>query len=306
MKYKILPKGAILLFLVLFGIQLSCGGPRIGETADTLYKVTEGVDIYYDLKKPEEKYFLPYVLSEISGLSFVDENKVACIEDEGGRVFIYDFKEKKIVHSIRFSNAGDFEGVEYVNGEYFVLESDGDIYRFDHTDKKEIESKKIETVLSRDNDTEGLGYDPKSGNLLIACKDNGDTKVDKVKGKAVYAFNLNSEKIIKSVRFEIWSKDIKEFLEANKDFQYEENKIKFEPSAIAYHPIHDAYYVLASRGKMLLVLNENGSIIASYPIAPQILSQPEGIAFSPNGDMYISSEGEGDRGYIIRFSMQRR
>jgi uncharacterized protein YjiK len=97
---------------------------------------------------------------------------------------------------------------------------------------------------------------------------------------------------------------MKRFFEVNKNTAYEEKRINFRPSGIAWHPIQDKYYVLAHVGKILLVVNKQGEIEASYPISPRLLGQPEGICFAPNGDMFISSEGEGDKGYILKFEME--
>jgi uncharacterized protein YjiK len=33
-----------------------------------------------------------------------------------------------------------------------------------------------------------------------------------------------------------------------------------------------------------------------------MLKQPEGICFAPEGDLYISSEGRGADGFILRFA----
>ncbi len=290
-----------------FSVLSGCTTPTpFGQQADSLYLVIGQAEYYYDLKKPDEKHFLPYVLSEISGLSYLGKNKVATVEDEGGRVYFYDLKKREIYHSIQFWRPGDFEGVEVVGDELFVLESDGDLYRFPYTDEKEIKSKQIETPLSRDNDTEGLGYDPVSGRLLIACKEDEDIKGYNAKGKAIYAFDIEKQKLIKDARFEIQMKDLASFLKSNKQSDYDEKKIKFEPSAIAYHPIQKLFYVLASVGKLLIVIDEKGDIKYTYPIAPRVLNQPEGICFASNGDLYISSEGEGDRGYILKYEMKKR
>ncbi len=284
-----------------------CSGPTaFGSQADSLFLVNEGSSIYYDLKDPVEKYFLPYVLSEISGLSFLKDQQLITIEDEGNRAFIYDLTKKDIVHSIKFGNPGDYEGVEVVGDKVYVLESDGDLYRFNYTEEKEAKSKKIETDLQRKNDTEGLGYDPLRKQLLIACKEDGDTKEYKAKGKAVYVYDLEDEKLKKKARYEISLKSLKGFFEENRDFKYDEKRLKFKPSGIAYHPIEETIYIIASTGKLLIVLTRDGLIKATYPIAPRLLGQPEGICFAPNGDMYLSSEGEGDRGYILKYEMKRR
>lgn len=298
---------SIPIFLVWVTLSSSCGSnTAFGQRADSLFLVNAQSEIYYDLKQPEQKYFLPYVLSEVSGLTWVRENTVATVEDEGGKVYLYDFSQRKIVQAVRFAKPGDFEGVEIVGNEIWTLESSGDLYHFELSEERELVGEKIETALSRSNDTEGLGYDPINKRLLIACKEDGDIKSHHAKGKAIYAFDPKKEKLKKEARFEISSKDLKKFFEANKSGDYDDGKIKFEPSGIAFHPIEETFYVLASVGKLLVVLNQDGTIRATYPIAPRVLNQPEGICFAPNGDLYISSEGEGDKGYILKFPMKAR
>ncbi|MBV6643982.1 MAG: SdiA-regulated domain-containing protein [Cyclobacteriaceae bacterium] len=283
-----------------------CSSPGFGTQADSLFLVLDNAETYYNLKKPDQKYFLPYVLSEISGLDYIGEDQVICVEDEGGKAYIYDFKARNIVHSIAFAKPGDYEGVEMIGDEVFVLESDGDVYRFTYTSEKKSKSKKYETDLTRENDTEGLGFDPVNNMLLIACKEEGEVDKNKVKGKAIYAFDQEDEKLKRKPRFNITNKDLVKFFESHKDRSYEAERLKFEPSGIAYHPIEKAFYLLASVGKLLVVLDQQGNIKTTYPISPRILNQPEGICFAPNGDMYISSEGEGDRGYIMKFVMRRK
>ncbi len=298
---------AIPLLIVWATLSSSCGNnTAFGQRADSLFLVNAQSEIYYDLKRPEQKYFLPYVLSEVSGLTWVRENTVACVEDEGGKVYLYDFNQRKIVQAVRFAKPGDFEGVEMVGNLIYTLKSSGDLYHFELSEERELIGEKIETPLSRDNDTEGLGYDPVSKRLLIACKEDGDIKGNNAKGKAVYAFDLEEGKLKKDARFEVSNKDLKKFFEGNKPVEYDDKKLKFEPSGIAFHPIEKTFYLLASVGKLLVVLNQDGSIRSTYPIAPRVLNQPEGICFAPNGDLYISSEGEGDKGYILKFPMKRR
>lgn len=296
----------IIIAIAFLGLEGGCSNLTFRERADSLFLITDHVKFYYDLKQPEEKHFLPYVLSEISGLTYLGENRLLCIEDEGGRVYEYNLKRRKITNAITFDGPGDYEGVEVLDSIIYVLRSDGDVYSFKYTQEDIATSEKEETKLSKDNDTEGLGFNPETGHLLIACKEEEDIKGVKAKGKTVYQYDLEKRELIENPFFEIEKDDLEDFFEANRDFEYEEDRIKFEPSGIAYNPIDGYFYIIASAGKLMVVLNKKGSIMATYPIAPRILNQPEGICFAPNGDLFISSEGEGDKGYILKFSLKTK
>jgi len=294
--------------LFLFGLfsTYSCGNNNLRQRADDLFLTAEDQKFYYDFKNPEKKYFLPYVLEEVSGLGWKKGNILFAVDDETGKVFEYDLKQEDITHSITFYHGDDFEGVELVNKHLYVLRSDGDLFKIAYTSQKKVKPKKIETALNKKNDTEGLGYDPEKRWLLIACKEKGEIGDEKVKGRAFYAFDLEKEKLIEKPLFTIGTKELEAFWESKKDFDYDPDRIKFKPSAIAFHPISKDYYIISSVGRMVLVVDREGNIQATYPIAPGVLGQPEGIAFAPNGDMFISSEGEGDRGYVLKFKMKTR
>lgn len=296
---------ALLLFILTISFGQSCNTSTFGQHADSLFLVTENVQISYDLKRPDKRYFMPYVLEEISGLSFMSPKYVLAVDDESGRVFQYDLSKQKIVHSIAFHKAGDYEGVELVDNQLFVLKSDGDVFRFNYSSAKNTDSQKFENELNSDNDTEGLGYDPDSNQLLIACKEEGELGKKKVEGRAFYSMNATNMKLNTTPVFTLGPKELEAFWEANRNYDYEKERIKFKPSAIATHPISGDYYILSSVGKMLVVVDKSGQIRATYPISPRILGQPEGLCFSPSGDMYISSEGEGDRGYILKFEIKK-
>ncbi|WP_420317448.1 SdiA-regulated domain-containing protein [Ekhidna sp.] len=294
------------MFILFISFNQSCSTTTFGQHADSLFLVDNQMRITYDLKRPAEKYFLPYVLEEVSGLTFKSPHNLLAVDDESGRLFEYDLRKKDIVHSIIFHKAGDYEGIELVDGTVFVLKSDGDIYEFPYGSQKESVAVKHENILSSKNDTEGLGYDQKRNRLLIACKEEAGIKDKKIKGRGFYAFDLKSKKVEPSPIFVLGPKELESFWENHKSINYERKRIKFKPSAIATHPISGNYYILSSVGKMLVVVNHKGEILATYPISPRVLGQPEGICFSPSGDLFLSSEGEGDRGYILKFKMKSK
>jgi hypothetical protein len=106
--------------------------------------------------------------------------------------------------------------------------------------------------------------------------------------------------------FNVTKKDLKKYLEQHKGRKYEADRFRFEPSAIAFNPADQLYYLMASVGKLIVVFDNKGIIRATYSIPAALLAQPEGLCFSTKGDMYISSEGDGDKGYILRYSLKRR
>ena len=77
--------------------------------------------------------------------------------------------------------------------------------------------------------------------------------------------------------------------------------IPFKPSGLAVHPKTGFTFVIGTVGKMMVILDKDGELHDLIPLDPKIFLQPEGICFSPNGDLYISSEGRGQDGYILKF-----
>ena len=234
----------------------------------------------YEMDKPDFQQNLSNNLNEISGISYFAENKIICINDEVGRLFIYDFEKKEIIDILEFEVNGDYEDVVFLEGISYVLRSDGQISAFDINTKNTV---KYDCSSHEVKEFEGLGYDPKSNALLLAAKE--------MKGeKAIFQFDLMNKTLIK--RFSISKDDIKKNGKHGKDFK---------PSGIAVHPISGEFYVLASAGKKLLVLDENGNPKEQYNLNEDQFPQPEGICFTPNGDLIISSEGKNGQASISYF-----
>ncbi|MFT6866290.1 MAG: hypothetical protein ACJA08_001121 [Cyclobacteriaceae bacterium] len=293
---------AIVLSLTLNGVlQLSCNFSTSGSQEKSQLLITDHLKVTYDLLDPLEKHFLPYALTEISGLTYLKSGRLLCVEDERGKVYEYDLGKREVVKTEKFWDSGDYEGIEIVDSKAYVLESDGDIYSFDYLRNDASKTKKFETRLTSENNTEGLAYDPTSNSLLIACKAKGNIKGQDQKGKGIYSFELESKRFNEEAVFDIRIKDIINFIEDNREITLREKSLEFKPSGIAINPVDDLIYIISSAGKLMIVLSREGKIKGTYPLDPKIFTQPEGICFAPNGDLYISSEGRGAKGYILEF-----
>lgn len=250
----------------------------------------------YRLREPDERYTLPKELNEISGLTYFKENQLLCVQDEEAVVYVYDTKKKKVTKDFGFGGYGDFEGIEFVGGEVYVLESNGNLFRFTPGESTSGESTRGSTQVGRTKtdlpaktEVEGLGYNPKTKRLLIAVKDGKGSS-----DKAVYSFDLLNRTVYKDM-----SLNNEQLKAAGIDPK------TYKPSGIAVHPLTGEWYILTSAGKRLLITNRQAKITYSEPLDPTQFRQPEGICFAPNGDLFIASEGDGKRGYILKFSYQR-
>ena len=270
--------------------------------ADYSNKQYEFVDqtYSYNLNTPKERWDLPEELEEISGLAFYRNNELACIQDEDGEFYIYSLKGRKIARKETFGGKGDYEGVEIVNNRAYILKSNGTIYSFEVAKTKIGEVSKIKTDLSAKNDCEGLGLYKDKSELLIALKESPETKhVELKKSRAIYRLEVPDDKFKKKPRFVIKGKDLNEALE-KKGLSKRIHK-PFKPSGVAVHPSSGKIFIVAHVGKLLLILEPDGSISDLIPLNPKLLVQPEGICFDPKGNLYISSEGRGNNGYILKF-----
>lgn len=247
----------------------------------------------YDLNFPNRIYTLPDYLEEVSGLTYFDTDQVAMHNDEKGRVYVFDLNKRIVVQRIRFDGDGDYEGIERINDFIYMVKSNGNLYRFNVNVEGVVE--KIDSPFDSKNNVEGLGYNSKTNHLLIALKDDGDTPGVKVAGKAIYGYDLLKNEFEKLPLFSVSHKDLERVL--GKDY-------KFHPSAVAVHPITNEVYVLSAHKRALMVFGTDGKPKNLTDLKRSLFPQPEGITFSPNGDLYISNEMEDEGGTLLWFKMK--
>lgn len=263
----------------------------------------------YNLQKASHGFKLKNKLVEISGLTYLGNNKVGCVQDELGKVYIFDLEQEKVVEDINFGKNRDYEGVQVVGKSLYILRSDGELLRIKDYHKKKTKEKKYNTFLKAINDAEGLGYDSKSNLLLIACK--GSAGKGLKNKKAIYAFDLKKEKLQKKPKYTIDIDLIKSRLKQKglvstyekivDYFSPGKGSLTFAPSGIAVHPFTNEAFIISAVGKLLIVLRENGEIKNIIKLDSNMFKQPEGITFLENGDLLIANEGRGGKANILQF-----
>jgi uncharacterized protein YjiK len=281
------PSILIYVTVVILGVFFiyACTPKKQKEDSKSSEKI-ESVNLPYDFENPSERYTLPQKLKEISGLSYFKNNQLVCVNDEEGKIFVYDLSKKEIVDKIPFGKDGDYEGVEVVGDEVFVLKSNGRVkgFKIGLPFEREIDCTNPDVI-----EYEGLAYDPKTKHLLLAAKERVKDKDDK---KMIYAYDFKKKVLFKNIAI------------PEEQVIDNVNGKEFKPSGIAVHPKTGQIFIIASTGKKLLVLAEDGRKEALISLNPKTFRQPEGICFSPEGDLFISSEGKDGDGYILKFSGQ--
>lgn len=231
----------------------------------------------YTLDNACKTYKLDKELNEISGISVMKKNNLACIHDESRD--IYELKNDKIIHHFKSKKAGDIEDIAIINNTAYLLDAKNCIiYEYKNFKKSLKNFKQYKLPLGKGCNPEGLCYDSHNKCLLLACKDN-PKKNSPI--RSVFKFDLKDKKLSKKSYFTIDAKELSKH-----------SKKTFNPSGIAIHPKTREIYLISSKAlKMIIRLNKTGSkILAKKTLNKKMFGQPEGIAFSKNGDLFIATE----------------
>jgi len=238
-----------------------------------------------------KKWNMPKGLTEISGLSYMDGQRFASVQDELGKIFIYNVSSSSVEKEISFGAPGDYEGLAVVGEIIWVLRSDGKLFEVTNINAVKPSVKEYSTPLTTKQDPEGLCYDKKNNRLLIAIK-GAEPGTENYKG--IYAFDLNSKKMDQQPVFKI---DLQNKVFGNSSDKKKKNTIN--PSDISIHPISGDMYIIDGRNPQLLITDASGNIKKLYGLSSKDFAQPEGITFNPAGDLFIANEGTRQPGNIV-------
>ncbi|AEE18287.1 SdiA-regulated protein [Dokdonia sp. Hel_I_63] len=278
------------LFIVTLAIivTVSCANSYNGQS-DEKDKIT--------IKKKSKKDYtivntwkMPKILNEVSGISWISDNRLACVEDEDGTIFIYDLKKEKVIQEVAFAGHGDYEGITVNGKDAYVMRSDGLIYEVLRFRESNPTVTNFQTAFSGRNNIETLTLDTKKNSLVITPKDR-DSNED---FKGLYYIPLNSKIMPVKPVIRINMND-----KAFEDFKKKKAYRTFSPSDVAIHPVTGDYYVLEGKKPKLAILDSDGTVKKVYQLDKDDFAQPEGITFSPDGRLFISNEARKDEATIV-------
>lgn len=265
--HYIVPPGSRWMWLCLLLIVSRCGAQKKPVAPHSRY----------DLAHPQQTINLPGSINQISGISY-SSNSVYAIDDDHGDVYKIPLTDKPDVAKWKVGKPQDYEDVVLFKNTIYILGSKGRILYFPS-------SFPVATVGESDLDIKGknefetLYYDPHVNRLIMLCKDCRNDKKDQ---NTAYAFNPDTHIFEQQPAYVLLRTDIEKAL--GKSIS------RFKPSAAAVHPITGETYVVSSVNKLIVVLDKDRKVIAAYPLDEDLFKQPEGITFTPKGDMIISNE----------------
>ncbi len=249
----------------------------------------------YDLNNPVE-FKLPEGLSEISGLTYYPkDSSVFAIIDEDGVLFKIYLNGSGTIKKWKFDKKHDFEDIVMHDSTFYVLISNGDIETLKFAGDSILTNKSnLAGAGKKTNEFESLYFDDKLG-LILLCKDCEDDKK-----KTVTAWGYSPADSL-SYNPNLFAIEVKQIAQKIK-----EEKLHFKPSAAAINPKTNELYIISSVNKLLVIAERNGNIKEVYPLNPVIYKQPEGMTFTPSGDLLISNEaGESGNANILIFKPKK-
>ncbi|RYF86336.1 MAG: hypothetical protein EON98_03940 [Chitinophagaceae bacterium] len=249
----------------------------------------------FDLNNPVV-YPLPDDLDEISGIVYHSQSKtVFAVDDEKGNLFQFSLAKKITLKKWHVGKARDYEGIALTNNRFYLLASNGSItsfpFSFPVTDVVEFDSP-----VKKKNEFESLYFAGDRNQLMMICKDCRDDK----KGETtVFAFDLQKRAFDENAGTKIKLDEIEK--KAGMKIG------SFRPSAATKHPSNGNVYILSSINHVLVVMDaELKRVLQVYPLDKKIFGQPEGIAFTPEGDLLISNEAVGKSPSNVLFFQRKK
>jgi hypothetical protein len=247
----------------------------------------------YDLSKPEIIKVAKEV-NQISGIAYYEnDNAVFAIDDDHGNLYKISLEKDPKVEKWEFGKDNDYEDLALVKDSFYILSSYGKIVSFPFSFP--ITSiKETDLDLSGKNEFEILYFDKAANRLIMMCKDCADDKGE----NSAYAFDLKTNAFILNPVLHLKKKDIEEKLAKQIS--------KFKPSGASMNPLTGEVFIISSVNKLLVITDANMQVKEVYELDPALFKQPEGICFTPKGDLLISNESAKEgKADILRFVYEK-
>jgi hypothetical protein len=226
---------------------------------------------------------LPPELRQISAIDYIARDKMACIQDEVGAIFIFNLDSSAIEKEISFGPPGNYKGLVIVKTDAYVACADGRIIEIKNYTSEKREVIEHGTHLTIEEEVNGLCYDRRNKRLLVTIKGKED---DDQNYKGIYAFGITDKRMMVKPAIKI---DLRSRVFSN--LQPRNIQTVFQPSDIDINPVTGLLYIVDGTRMQLLRMRMNENIKDLTELDKEKFIQPEGITFTPSGELFIASKG---------------
>jgi uncharacterized protein YjiK len=244
----------------------------------------------YDLDEPASRWELPGRLDEISGLAVTPDGRLFAHDDERGRVHEIDPANGSVGKRFDLGQSmarDDFEGIAIAGERFFLVSSQGWLYEFREVeDERPTPYRVTDSGLGARCEVEGLDYDRSLDALLLACK----VSVPDRRAVIVHRLPLDPD-----------APRLQPLVIAKSQLRRFGLDPVFEASAIAVDPTGTVVLVSGPRHTIIEV-DRTGALLAAYQLSGDRHPQAEGVAFGPDGALYVADERNGDDAYLTVYA----
>lgn len=234
---------------------------------------------------------LPGRLDEVSGLAFDSDGRLFAHDDEVARVHEIDPASGEVIARFDVGHTtlrGDFEGVAVAGERHFLVSSDGLLYEYRHgEDRASVDVRMTDTSLGSVCEVEGLDVLDDT-DLLFACKttspERGRIELMRLplNGGAQGAPILMDRDLLRETEVDV----------------------DFAPSGVAITP-SGTIAILSGRHEALIEIDREGALLHAVELRRGRHPQSEGIAFGPDGTLYIADEKNGQDARLTAYAPVR-
>jgi uncharacterized protein YjiK len=245
----------------------------------------------YQWQQPAAHWRLPRELKEVSGAAHLGPERLLTHDDNESTLWTLTggsagkAPELALLGGQRGGPAhpldGDFEGVTVLGGNVYLLGSQGTLHRAPmdaHATTLTGALEAVPTGVEGRCNFEGVAADPLTGSLYLVCK----YPRDPVPG-TILLFRLKPG-----------SGEPPQTLQADVSAVLEQARLeRLRPSGLVWLPESSRLLVLAGKERVMLELDERGSLLAWRRLSRRYHRQAEGLSVSPGGVIVIADEADG-------------
>ncbi len=248
-----------------------------------------------DFSDPDHFFSLPLQLEEVSGLAFLNATTLLAHDDEVGIIYQIDLEAETVepFYTLKDGAAslrGDFEAIAVGNEVIYLITSEGVLFAIPNpvgADMRDVQI--IETGAGKHCEVEGVDYDDRSRDLLIACKKTWSNQFDA--GLLIFRWSVEGQ-TLRDKPISVSKKAMKNAI----------GEKRFHASGIQVDETTGHLILVSAQDQFILEITRKGNVIAAGRLPEDLHPQTEGISLLPDGRLILADEGRKTGGTIAIYT----